>query len=245
MGLFDKLFGKSKPAPKPAPQQEKTIDPNAFVYNPIPEPVAPDPEPTITIPESIDGKRIAYSYSDVKLITPAGVPESRIIPTQQLTLIEDGEEIKVNQGEIYIGSLPKNRLSGMVHDWNKKGDPYLSYLSHYDDDGLDIEIHLVFYADILASYLKRNPNAKLVKLTGKPDELACPAIGQECEVEFDDDKEKYFVSQDSSLIGWLPASATKYADDHGLSPEDLDIIVADIDYDFEKDRDIISVYISE
>ena len=198
----------------------------------------------ISIPETYEGKQIAYSYPDVKL-TPSGVPADMIDANQQLTLAEDGDLVRVSQGDTFIGTLPENRLSGMVHDWNKNGEPYLAYIASYNSTGTDIKIRLVFYENVLEKYLTRNKYAKLVKLTGKPDEFASPVVGGKCEVEFDYEKDKYFVLHDDSMIGWLPASASKYAADRDVSPEDLDVIIADIDYDIEKDRDIISVYISD
>ena len=201
-------------------------------------------DPTVSIPETIGGKQIAYSYHDVKLAS-AGVPCSLISPADPLTLKENGDAVEAWQGDLLLGTLPKNRLSGMVHDWNENGDPVLSYIAFYSDDGSDVQIHLVFYADQLARFRDRHPEAKSVRLTGKPEEFASPSVGASCEVEYDDEKEKYSVVLNGDILGYLPASATKYAEDRDISPEDLDVIISAVDYDVEKEYDLITVLIGE
>ena len=79
----------------------------------------------------------------------------------------------------------------------------------------------------------------------KPIDLENMANNDEIEAEYDDESEKYHVMCNGDSIGTLPASAIRYAEDHNISPEYLDIIIADVDYDIEKERDIISVYISD
>ena len=95
------------------------------------------------------------------------------------------------------------------------------------------------------AFLARNSDAKLFKLTGKQDELAFYSVGSRCHVEQDDDDpDKYNVTCDQSIIGRLPAAAISYAEKLESLPEDLSVIIAKVDYDIEKDRDIISVYIA-
>lgn len=201
-------------------------------------------EPTISIPETIDGKQIAYRYHDVKLAS-AGVPCSRIRAADPLTLKENGDAVEAWQGDLLLGTLPKNRLSGMVRDWNENGDPVLSYIAEYSDDGSDVQIHLIFYTDQLARFRSRHPEAKAVRLAGKPEEFASPSVGASCEVEYDDEKEKYAVVLNGEILGYLPSSALKYAEDREASPEDLDVIISAVDYDIDKERDLITVLIGE
>ena len=95
------------------------------------------------------------------------------------------------------------------------------------------------------TFLARSRDAKLFKLTGKQDDLAFYSVGSRCHVEEDEDNpDKYNVTCDHSIIGRLPASAITYAKKIGSLPEHLSVIIAEIDYDIEKDRDIISVYIA-
>ena len=102
-----------------------------------------------------------------------------------------------------------------------------------------------FCAEDVDAFLARNSDAKLFKLTGKQDELAFYSVGSRCHVEQDDDNpDKYNVTCDQSIIGRLPAAAISYAEKLESLPEDLSVIIAKIDYDIEKDRDIISVYIA-
>jgi len=102
------------------------------------------------------------------------------------------------------------------------------------------------WSESIDNYLARNENAKLVKLTGKPEDLASYEVGNRCKVQQDDDDdEKYNVLCGGDIIGRLPASAITYADKHDCPPDDLAVIIAEVDYDIEKERNIISVYISD
>ena len=103
-----------------------------------------------------------------------------------------------------------------------------------------------FWTESVDNFLARNDNAKLVKLTGKQEDLSFYSVGSRCKVEQDiDDPDKYNVTCDGSVIGRLPAAGITYAEKYDMDPVDLAVIVAEVDYDMEKDRDIISVYISD
>ena len=192
-------------------------------------------------PETIDGHQIEYSYRDVVLI-PEGVRRN-ITRGEELALVFRDDRVMVKANSIPIGFMEENRLAEMVKGWDKKGDPCKCYFMNNTDDGPMVA--LFFYGDAIGKFLKRNPEAEMVKLTGKPDELAFYDIGSRCEVMLDSENdEQYDVICDNETIGKLPRSAIAYANKHECSPEDLDVIIAEVDYDTEKDRDIISVYIS-
>ena len=250
MGILGKLFGKkNQPQPSQPTQQVSTPVPvNQYTeaFHKAIEKMAtekPEDEVRISIPPEINGKQIAYKYDDVQLIS-AGVHSSKINPSVKLTLKENNNKVEVYQGDLFLGTLPENRLSGMVHDWNIKGDPYLAYISYYSDAGEKVEIYLVFYNNKVERFTSKS-DTKQMKLTGKPEEFHAAFVGAECEAEYDFEKEKYFVTYEGSVLGTLPAAATKYAEAHNISPENLRIIVTAIDYDDEKDRDIITVCISD
>ena len=125
MGIFDKLFGKKtqpEPQPVPDPAPSKVDDITARFHEAISNMVArQQTEVYISVPREIDGKQLAYKYDDVQL-TPAGAPVSAINPKEQLTLKENGDKVDAYQGDLFIGTLPANSLSGMVHDWNRDAD---------------------------------------------------------------------------------------------------------------------------
>ena len=221
-----------RPVPPPAP------------VVPAPVSVDPDPSPSVSFPSTFNNKNRAYFYEDVKIVP---VPDGAgfVVPGESLTFTCSDESVKIYQGAHCIGEMVENRLAGMVRDWEKAGDPVLSYVLNYEKDGSAATIGLAFYQDLLTKYLQKNPGAKSYKLAGRPDDLAFGYVpGSLCSVESDfDDPEKYNVVFDGSSIGRLPASAIRYAEEEGYSPDDLRVIVSSVDYDVEKDRDIISVYI--
>ena len=192
-------------------------------------------------PADIDNMQIEYSYRDVVLI-PEGIRRN-IIKGEELEFAISDDQITVKVNAIPIGYMKENRLAGMVRDWYAKGDPCKCYFISYTDDGPMIAIF--FYSDVIGKFLKRNPEAKLIKLAGKPEDLAFYDVGNQCIVEQDlEDPDKFVVTCDNATIGRLPASGISYAEKHDCSPEDLSVIIAEIDYDIEKERDIISVYIA-
>ena len=197
--------------------------------------------PTVHIPEEVDGKQCKYSYKDV-IIIPMGTP-SAAHPSDQLNLLNDGEHICVMVKDTLIGYLNENRLAEMVRDWDKSGDPYLCYFAEHTDNGPMIA--LFFYCDIVKRFQDRHPEAKQFRLAGKPDEFSFYSKGKDCSIEEDYETDKYQVLCDGGMIGFLPAAAVSYAEKHNISPEDLDIIIASVDYDPEKDRDVIYVLVAE
>ena len=101
------------------------------------------------------------------------------------------------------------------------------------------------WSETVDNFLARNKDSKLFKLTGKPEDFADYEVGNRCKIEQDeDDDEKYNVICGDSFIGRLPSSAITYANKNDCPPEDLAVIIAEVDYDMEKDRDVISVYAS-
>ena len=152
---------------------------------------------TINIPSEIDGNQIAYHYDDVQ-IDPAGSISDNAF-AKKLIFSEDGDRVCLLLDGIKVGYLPQNRLAGMARDWLASGDPYLAYLSERKGD--KIIAFLAFYTDAIARFLKKHPDAKLLKLTGKPDEFAFYSKGQKCEIEkdFESDKLNHPIYPESSL----------------------------------------------
>lgn len=98
------------------------------------------------------------------------------------------------------------------------------------------------YTETVKSFLDRNPEAKQFTLTGKPEDLASYDVGDRCHVEEDDGK--YYVTVGRCVIGRLPSAAVKYGESVAGDPQDLSVVICAVDYDIEKERDIITVYVA-
>ena len=201
---------------------------------PVAAPVQQSQSKTINIPSEVDGMTMAYHYDDVKLEDPTAMIHN-VSDGSMLTLEDDGTRVRVLVGAIHIGYLPNNRLSGMVRDWQRDKKPIRAYL--LDASAPQPIIFLGFYDDVLKKFLSRNPEAKKFK-------LAFYSVGQKCEIEQDPETGKYNVLVDGSVIGRLPASAVTYASTIESDPDMLDAVISSVDYDVEKDRDIITVYLA-
>ena len=226
-------------------QQQKQARQQPLQPKPAPAPAAdPDPVPTVTFPDHVNGLKRAYFYPDVNIIpVPDGV--SHVVVGEPLTLHDAGDTVQIFQGDSLIGYMEETRLAGMVRDWIKNDDPVLAYVAHYSEDSSSAMIGLAFYLDMLARFQARHPNAKRVKLTGKPEETLGVEPGDPCEVDKDFEKEKYIVSCDGFALGALPAAVVTFAQEHDLDPEDLTVVVASVEYDYEKLRDFVYVFVDE
>lgn len=232
-------------------QEKKQVSSNNFKLkeyhksDPVPEPI-PDPEPEkyrFIIPDSKDGLPLVYRYIDVNII-PVNGGSYFVVPGEALSFEIVDSNVYIYQRSNIIGQMENNRLAEMVIDWTERNDPFVGFVSVYSKDDSIAQIALGFYSDLIGQFLKRHPDSKKYKLSGKPDDLAFYSEGNKCDVDYDYEKDKYTVLVSGAFIGVLPAAAVKYASDHETEPEDLDIIVASVDYDLDKDRDIISVYVS-
>lgn len=201
-------------------------------------------KPVITYPEKVDHFNRAYFYPDVKIIpVPGGA--AHVVAGEPLTFYDE-DSVSVYQGDHCIGHMEENRLAEMVRTWIKSDDPILGYVANYPENGSCAEIGLAFYQDKLARFLSRNPGAKPYKLTGKPDDdYLGVSVGDICTVDHDLEHDRYDVVSYGSVIGRLPASALAFAKEQECDPEDLTVYVASVEYDFDKDRDIISVYLDD
>lgn len=240
-------------AAKKPKNKKRAVPPKRPPESPAPAPAPPAPpkqeeaaeEPEISIPEAVEGKKLAYHYDDVSIIPVIGAA-GIVQATVPLTFSEHQGTVYVLQRDRLIGNLKENRIAGMVRDWKKNGDPVLSYISRFSSDNTSAEIAIFFYRDQARLVLERFAGEKQYKLTGKPDEFAEGyQPGDACSIEADPDKEdKYQVIHEGTRIGYLPAAALTYAEDQGISPEDLKVYIADVEYDDERERDIIHVYLS-
>lgn len=223
----------------------RPVPPPATVVS-APPPAVPEPASVISFPSTYKEKNRAYFYEDVKIV-PVSNGAGFVKPGEPLTFSCSDESVKIFQGSSCIGEMVENRLAGMVRDWQKAGDPVLAYVTEYSADSSSATIGLAFYQDLIARFLKKNPGAKTYKLAGKPDDLAFGyEVGSRCSVECDSDDPdsvKYYVMFEGSPLGRLPSSAVRYAEQQGYDPEDLEVLIASVDYDLEKDRDVISVYL--
>ena len=205
----------------------------------------PDPDPVITFPSKVNNFNRAYFYPDVKII-PVSDGSSYVVVGEPLTFYDKEDAVHIYQGDNCIGYMEDTRHARMVRDWINSGEPILAYVAKYAADGSSAEIGLAFYQDKLARFLARNPDAKTYKLAGKPEEFYIGVSeGDVCTVEHDYEHDKYNILCDGIIIGRLPASALSFAEKHECEPEDLSVLVASVDYDVDKDRDIISVYLDD
>ena len=183
------------------------------------KPAAPSPTPlpkfavppktrkTITIPDKVNGKQAHYRYSKVVLTDVAPDPES-VRLGEQLILRQIGDRISVMQDDREIGKLPDNRLTGMVQDWQRNGDPILAMAHHADNEKRELFIYLVFYEDILAKMAARRAKPILVRGSGNEDAqdaIGLLSVGDVVSVSYDEEKKRYDVSSGLHDIGFFKA----------------------------------------
>lgn len=172
---------------------------------------------TVVIPAKIDGCEIAYQYEKVDVALSSGVDLNRIFG-QRVTL---GQNCIQYNGQT-IGRIANDKLSDMVNDWLKRGDPVYAVVSRINEGDYFAAIDLYFYRNELQYLLRRYPDAKRYKLTGNrrgelQDNISYCSSGDKCSIYYDIEKEKYLVSDGAFDIGYLPAAASKIVEDQGES----------------------------
>lgn len=214
------------PKPKPAPvvkQPDSARDTD----------IKNNPEIIIKIPDTIDGCQIAYRYEDVSFTATGDIYKIDDIG-KRLDLVPTGSACEVRLDQNQIGVLTKVTLCNMVRDFQNRGEPVYAAFSNFSADERLGYMHLLFYRNQLDYYRSRQPDALAYKLSTRgnaemADYLPYCSVGDVLTLEYDGEKERYFVADPPFTYGYLPASAEKFIETHG--PESIVPIVFSNDCD--------------
>lgn len=258
--LIAQLFPSCKEASTPGTASDPPAD-----YPPSPESfpessasdAMPPAEPAISVntilPESIRGHVIAYRYSDVGIYVPkdSTFDVDGFIPGALLTLFHDKENdhdqnaIGLRLNKRLVGYLYRGKLQDMANDWISKDLPMRAVLTKTDRENSRADVTLAFY-DLSDNkkYLRRYPDAKEYRLTNNAnaemqDNLLLCAKGEECDIRYDVDRERYLVCAGLD-IGYLPASAEKLVDQYG--EDGCRVFIADL-FTNENGKTVATVYV--
>lgn len=194
------------------------------------------------LPDTIDGATVAYTYEKVVFkLTLVDDPDPFI--AKPLEFEKKTDKIHVVCEDTEIGYLKSGKITDMVRDWLDRGDPLRAFLTAYDTDDATGEFIIVFYRDALKHAKRRGVAHKEYKLTGNKsaaiqEECYLASVGDRCEIEYDYDKEKYAVRDETyTLFGYLPAAGQKFYEEHDC---DCIAVVTNVEYD-DEDRTVIYV----
>lgn len=196
----------------------------------------PQKEEKIKIPSYIGDYKLTYQYKDVWFDITGSTDNSDAGKKIKFE-IQNGDVSVSIDGRI-IGTIPDNRQKDMIIDFTKNNEPIYAILTANNDSGSG-QMFLAFYR--LPKYqklLKRGDSHQSFKLSGTGKEeyqeniLLC-SEGDEVEVEFDDDKEKYLASCGLE-IGYFPKKAEP------LLENGSEVFISSIDYD-DNGKSIVSV----
>ena len=167
------------------------------------------------LPDTIDGATVAYQYEEVVFsLDCAEDPDPYM--AKELHFEKASDKIHVKHEAVQIGSLKPGKITDMIRDWLERGDPIRAFLTGYDTNEATGHFLIVFYRDALKHAMRRSTSSKEFKLVGNKSadvqELCHYASkGDRCSIEYDYDKEKYAVYDETyTLYGYLPAAGTKY-----------------------------------
>lgn len=202
-------------------------------------------QPEIRVPPSIGGYKIKYQYRDVEAVPVSG-GINHVIIGEPLNIHTEQGYIYFFQRDQYVAALKNDTLLDMVQKWQARQDPVLAYIVYYSDDSFRARVALFFYRDPIKDFLKNRKYTKTFRLTGKPDSMLVTGVevGQLCEVHYDLEKDQYEVETDEGRIGYLPAAALAFAEEYHKDPEYMQVIVSNVEFDDEKERDLIDVIVS-
>ena len=194
------------------------------------------------LPDTIDGATVAYQYEEVVFALDCAEDPDPYM-AKELHFEKDADKIYVKHESVRIGCLKPGKITDMIRDWLERGDPIRAFLTGYDTDESTGHFVIVFYRDALKHAMRRSTSSKEFKLVGNKSadvqELCHYASeGDRCSIEYDYDKEKYAVYDETyTLYGYLPAAGTKYYEE---CDDSCIAVVSNVEFD-DEDRTVIYV----
>ncbi len=194
------------------------------------------------LPDTIDGATVAYQYEEVVFALDCAEDPDPYM-AKELHFEKDADKIYVKHESVRLGCLKPGKITDMIRDWLERGDPIRAFLTGYDTDESTGHFIIVFYRDALKHAMRRSTSSKEFKLVGNKSanvqELCHYASkGDRCSIEYDYDKEKYAVYDETyTLYGYLPAAGTKYYEE---CDDSCIAVVSNVELD-DEDRTVIYV----
>lgn len=194
------------------------------------------------LPKVIDGATVAYQYEEVVFALDCAEDPDPYM-AKELHFENDADKIRVAHESVQIGFLKPGKITDMVRDWLNRGDPIRAFLTGYNIDESTGYFIIVFYRDALKHAKRRGAAVKEYKLTGNKsaavqDECYYASVNDRCTIEYDYDKEKYAVHDETySLYGYLPAAGAKFFEEHDSN---CVAVVSNVELD-DEDRKVIYV----
>lgn len=216
---FWPLIARKKKAVKPVASHRGTA--HQTLTTATPQAINPRSVPVVlTIPHASNGYELAYQYEDVPVagaghydvssINPGSLIKFKLEPENQY----DVKAVSLHVGDIKIGYLPRNKLQDMAHDFLSRGGDIAARVTAVE--GQTVKIVLGYYEHVGTPYenlIDSGAQCKSYKLTGNTSEamqenLFLCSIGEEVDVDFDYEKDKYLAASMSTDIGYFPKSAS-------------------------------------
>lgn len=194
------------------------------------------------LPDTIDGATVAYQYEEVVFALDCAEDPDPYM-AKELRFENGADKIRVTHESVQIGFLKPGKITDMVRDWLNRGDPIRAFLTGYNTDEFTGYFIIVFYRDALKHAKRRGAAVKEYKLTGNKsaaaqEECCYASIDDRCTIEYDYDKEKYAVHDETySLYGYLPAAGAKFFEEHDSN---CLAVVSNVELD-DEDRTVIYV----
>lgn len=185
-------------------------------------------EEVLHIPHIYKGESVAYHYDGVNIFIPddIDIDYDALELGEQVQLIQEPDNayddgavmICRNNGE-KLGYLYRNRLQGMVHDFQDSGYPVAAWITSVDDDKKKIGLFIAFYrnknfdSSRYKKYrLAKNGNENMQAM------ILLSHVGQQVSYTYDPFEDQYETD-----VGYFPRSANQY-----LESEDRAAYICDI-----------------
>lgn len=105
---------------------------------------AADTDKTYSFPDSIGSANAAYKYDDVSFdLLPNSTPS--VLIGKPIDFKPNGNGVSLFCSSVEIGSLSSGRISSMIADWLRRGDPYRAIITHAHDTQKYAAFDIVFY----------------------------------------------------------------------------------------------------
>ena len=174
-------------------------------------------------PDAQSGYVLTHSYPDVGFYVPDALMAAAkaVPPRKQLVLYFDSDNeydpdaVGVKYEGQPIGYLNKGKLRDWVTETADDDDQYALPVSAYWEEKPTLGLYFYLSAAAYADRMKKREGFKKYTLSGNSgeemqDNIFFCSAGEQIDIEYDPDRERYAASVNGMEIGFFPSSAEDY-----------------------------------
>lgn len=186
-----------------------------------------------SLPMNMNGTPIAYRYQENNIATPDKYvknffsirPGDPIVFKLEPDNQYDDNAIQLWSNNQMLGYVFRGKLQDMLHDFIKRCDPIYAMVFSVNPQNQKITYSVAFYRQPTPKFRgKPLATGRLTASAGEEaqENIVLCDVGDELNVDYDYEKERYEVSSDMGYVGCLPKKLQEYADVATFAVEEVE-----------------------